>query len=442
MRTRAGFDALADHLQTRVGGDEFFLASYGGEESDFIRFTQGKVRQAGSVRDHALYFELIRGQRHAGTQLSLSGEPGRDRALIDAGLERLRALLPQLPEDPHLSYAEEVQSSSRVERHPLPAGKEALAAILEAGGRHDLVGIYAAGAVHRGFANSLGQRNWFSSDTFSFEWTLYHHADKAIKDSYAGFTWDPAQMRRELEWSSRRLELLSRPPREVKPGSYRAFLEPAAVAELLELASWGGFGVAGIRTKTSPLLRFWEGRARLHPEFSLTEASGRGTSPCFGGRGFIRPAAVPLVRGGEAGEPLVSPRSAREYGLETNGANGGEWPESLEMAPGKRPSKELLQEIERGLYIQRLWYLNWSDLASSRVTGMTRFASFWVENGEMVAPLPAMRFDETLYHIFGDKLIGISRERERLLDAGTYDVRSTQSSLLPGILIDDLRLTL
>lgn len=442
MRTRAVFDALADHLQARLEGDEVFLASYTGEDSDFVRFTQGKVRQAGSVCDHGLYFELIRGERHAGAYLNLSGEPEKDRELIDNELKRLRELLPQLPEDPYLSYSREVHSSSRVERHPLPAGKEALATILSAGARYDLVGIYAAGAVHRGFANSLGQRNWFSTDTFNFEWTLYHHGDKAVKDSYAGFTWDAEKARRELEWSARRLDLLAQPPRDLKPGPYRAFLEPAAVAELLSLACWGGFGIEGIRTKTSPLLHFWQNEIELHPEFSLTEASRRGTSPDFDARGFIRPAGVELVRGGRPGEPLISPRNAREYDVTTNGANGWESPESLEMSPGKRPSKELLQEIDQGLYIQRLWYLNWSDRANARVTGMTRFASFWVEKGEMVAPIPAMRFDETLYHIFGDKLVGISRERERLFDPETYGGRSTQSSLLPGILIDDLHLTL
>lgn len=41
----------------------------------------------------------------------------------------------------------------------------------------------------------------------------------------------------------------------------------------------------------------------------------------------------------------------------------------------------------------QLWYLNFSDRPGGRITGMTRFASFWVEDGRIVAPLNVMRFD-------------------------------------------------
>jgi predicted Zn-dependent protease len=73
---------------------------------------------------------------------------------------------------------------------------------------------------------------------------------------------------------------------------------------------------------------------------------------------------------------------------------------------------------------------------------MTRFASFWVENGEIVAPLNVMRFDETLYHILGSNLIALTAEREFIIEADTYEVRSTRSARLPGALVDGFTLTL
>ena len=45
--------------------------------------------------------------------------------------------------------------------------------------------------------------------------------------------------------------------------------------------------------------------------------------------------AVPLVREGRLVGSLVSPRTAKEYSLPTNGANAAEMPESLDMA-GRR----------------------------------------------------------------------------------------------------------
>ena len=38
-----------------------------------------------------------------------------------------------------------------------------------------------------------------------------------------------------------------------------------------------------------------------------------------------------------------------------------------------------------GLFVGNLWYTNFSDRAACRTTGMTRFATFWIDEGEIVA---------------------------------------------------------
>ena len=73
---------------------------------------------------------------------------------------------------------------------------------------------------------------------------------------------------------------------------------------------------------------------------------------------------------------------------------------------------------------------------------MTRFATFWVENGEIKAPLNVMRFDETLYRVLGSNLEGLTAERELQLSASTYGGRSTESMRLPGALVRDFKFTL
>jgi predicted Zn-dependent protease len=73
---------------------------------------------------------------------------------------------------------------------------------------------------------------------------------------------------------------------------------------------------------------------------------------------------------------------------------------------------------------------------------MTRFACFWVENGEIQAPVEVMRFDDSVYDILGTNLIGLTAERELILDASSYGQRSNRSIELPGVLVKALRLTL
>jgi predicted Zn-dependent protease len=137
---------------------------------------------------------------------------------------------------------------------------------------------------------------------------------------------------------------------------------------------------------------------------------------------------------------MVGARSAREYGVEVN--SGDESPNSLEMAAGSLASDAVLERLDTGLYLNNLWYCNFSDRNDCRITGMTRFACFWVEGGKIQAPLDVMRFDDTVYHMLGDALEDLTREREFIFDAGSYGERSTHSCLLPGALLDSLRLTL
>jgi predicted Zn-dependent protease len=94
------------------------------------------------------------------------------------------------------------------------------------------------------------------------------------------------------------------------------------------------------------------------------------------------------------------------------------------------------------VYISNLWYLNYSDRAACRLTGMTRFATFWVEKGDICAPLNVMRFDESVYRMLGDQLIDLTSEREWILDAGSYARRSTDSGRLPGALVEGFTFTL
>jgi predicted Zn-dependent protease len=126
----------------------------------------------------------------------------------------------------------------------------------------------------------------------------------------------------------------------------------------------------------------------------------------------------------------------------TNGASNAEAPESIDMAAGGMARDDVLQRLDTGVYINNVWYLNYSDRPACRMTGMTRFASFWVEGGIIQAPLSVMRFDESIYRMFGDHLLGLTAERDFILDPSTYHQRSTDSSRLPGALVEDFNFTL
>ena len=178
----------------------------------------------------------------------------------------------------------------------------------------------------------------------------------------------------------------------------------------------------------------------LSAKVTIAEDSAEGMAPGFQGDGFVKPARVTLVEQGRLRDALVSARSAKEYGLAPNA--GGESPEALEVHPGELEAAQVLAALDTGLYVGNLWYLNFSDRPAGRITGMTRFATFWVEGGRIVAPATPMRFDDSIYRMLGISLIDFTRERELLLDPSSYGERSTSSSRLPGALLKGLRFTL
>ena len=220
------------------------------------------------------------------------------------------------------------------------------------------------------------------------------------------------------------------------------YLAPAALLEIVGMLSWGGFGLRAHRTKTTPLLRMIEEGATLDASVTIAENIEDGIAPGFQEAGFLRPPRVNLIVDGAYEDTLVSPRSSLEYGVPTNGASAAESPVSFELAAGRVPRSAVLAELGTGIFISNLWYLNYSDRSRCRTTGMTRFATFWVEHGVIQAPLNVMRFDETVFRMLGENLSGLTRERELLLDSGTYGGRSTSSANLPGALVDDFVLTL
>lgn len=436
------FHAVSDQLVGLLQKDEVLLGNFSAEESDFVRLNKNQVRQAGHVVQRAIGLELIRGRRHAAAAITLAGDLELDRPRLEQTVRELRDRLASLPEDPHLLWSTEVRSSEKVGQRALPPVEDALGEIRRAGEGKDLVGIYAAGGIHRGFMSSLGQRNWYSTWSFNFDWTFYHQKDKAVKEGYAGFRWDPAAFQRKVKLAGDKLGVLGRKARKIDRGQYRVYLSPVAVNELVHMMSWGGFGLKDHKTKQTPLLKMIEEGARLAPGVTLRENTAEGTAPNFQEQGFIRPDHVDLILGGAYKDCLVSPRSSKEYGVPTNGASAREAPLSVDMAAGQLAQDQALAELGTGVWVGNLWYLNFSDRSSCRTTGMTRFATFWVEKGEIVAPLDVMRFDETIYRVLGSNLRGLTREREMLLDAQTYEGRSTTSAHLPGALVEDFTFTL
>ncbi len=443
----ARFDRACDLLLGELAAGEELSIEFLGERSTFMRFNGARVRQIGEVDRSLLEFRYGRDGRTLSGSVPLGGDGERDDERCVLALASARRDIPLLPEDPYGTPPRPGPSSREGFGGMLPPPGDLPAEILGPGARvqeagADFVGLHSQGPVCRGAANSAGVRHWFSTETFSTDYSAHLPWGKAVKSCYSGRVWDGAEYRGRIGRECDRLAAMRLPGKTLAPGEYRVWIAPEALAEFMVFFSWNGLSERSLREGESAWGALREGRATLSPKFGLVQDFGLGVAPRFNPLGEIAPERLVLIREGKLANTLVSTRTALRYGVESNAAPPEEGLRSGSIGPGGLPEDRILAELGTGLFISNLHYLNWSDFDSARVTGMTRFACLWVEDGRIVAPIKDMRFDESLYRLWGDKLVELGSERSLVAETGSYFFRSLDGALLPGILADGFTLTL
>jgi predicted Zn-dependent protease len=441
-RLEASFDRVLAGLLQSLQADEQFTLRLQGEVSQFTRFNHAKVRQTGIVTDGSLQLKLIAQQRSSSVEFPFTGDSEIDLAQARAALASLRLEVPQLPIDPYLVLPTGTATSHEVHAGELLPDAEVVTTLLPVVANLDFTGLYAGGVVMRGYADSSGQKHWFATQSYTLDYSLFTSTGQAVKGTLAGSHWDDAAYQAKITESKTQLTRLEQPLKTIERGKYRTYLAPAATADLLGMLSWGGISEAALQQGRSCFGALQRGEQSLSSQLTISENFQRGLVPRFNELGEIAPAKLTLIDRGKLANTLVNARTAKEYQKPANGANRGESLRSAEIGTGDLTPERILASLDTGLYLSNLHYLNWSDRPTGRVTGMTRYACFWVERGEIVAPIANLRFDESLYRCWGDNLMALTNSVEFIPDVDTYSRRQLGGSWVPGLLVEDFTYTL
>jgi predicted Zn-dependent protease len=435
------FDSICDTLFENLKPGEDAVLRLGAENSQFIRFNANRVRQNTSVEQSMVTLQFQAANRTLSRRWNLTGVHATDTAKALKELARAREDSKLLPVDPFQVAVVNNGESDRSFSGRIPAVADILNDISGAAEGSDLAGLFCSGPVISANRNNKGQRHWFETENFFMDYSLYS-GQKAAKSVYAGLEWNSNDWKVNFNQTANQLSLLNRPVQDVKPGRYRTYFAPSAVAEISGILGWDALSYGAWKQGRCQFRKLVNNEVTLSPKFSLGENFDIGLSPAFNALGEVAPAQVRLIEKGKLVQFLISSRSAKEYGVVGNAAGDYEGPRSLEIGPGALSRDKILKELDRGLYLSNLHYLNWSDRLSARITGMTRYACFWVERGEIVGPIKDMRFDESLYEMFGSKLNAVTDFQEVDPLTGTYEARSLGGQKLPGLLVNDFTLTL
>ncbi len=410
------------------------------ENTNFYRFNRSQIRQASNVEQSELFWKFRRGAK----QIELSfdfeeGSHGQERMVhkIQQALARLDAL----PELSNLPAWNNQIGPTQIGRGNLPSTAD-IELALENLKQVDCAGLLMSGQLTSMMLNSLGMEHQFTNQSFVFDYSLYSAKQKAVKQCYSGTEWVAQDFLKTLKQAKHFLSLMDKENKTLVPGKYRVYLAPECVEDLLGLFNWNGLSFRSLKMGTSALLKHFQGEREFSDKFNLKQNFDLNLSPRFNSEGEVRDRQLDIIRNGKVENWAVSSRSASEYGVAANFASNSESFECMELRPGTLPESEVLNRLGTGLYLSNLHYLNWSDSMNARVTGMTRFACFWVEDGKIIAPIKDLRFDESLYHIFGEGLLELTCETKTTVSNMSYDRRSLGGKKVPGALVENFTFTL
>lgn len=451
---------LSTNLFSALRANEELSLGLHSEESEFVRFNHSKVRQNTSVNQHELTMNFQADNKSYKSAATLSLDLDQDTHTLVAVIHRLRKDLELIDENPKFCKMQNHGITSIYKKSQRPSTHDIIKKINLQFSDSDLVGLYCAGPLRQASVNSTGQFHYFETDQFFFDYSIYStqpastqpastqlgKLQSAAKGFYSEEIWNDNEFFAQANQLKNTLSLLQKPQIRVKPGAYRTYLTPMAVAEIIQIFNWRAFSRSSYEQGFAPLKKLYSGESLFSPKFSLIENNELGLNSHFNSQGELSPKNLPLIENGELKNFLINTATAKEYNLISNNADSGLWNNetlrSTDVKGGSLNEKDILSQLGTGLYLTNLHYINWSDPQAARITGMTRFACFWVENGEIIGPIQDLRFDDTLYNLFGSELIDLTQKQSTFISTSTYQKRTLGGMRVPGLLLKKMHFTL
>ena len=394
-------------------------------DSALTRFANNTIHQNVAEVNTEVAVRVVVGRR-IGSAITnrLSAEDLR-RAVEEA--MALARLQPENPEFPGLPEPQPIPPAAAFDEAAAGATPEwrarAVGAVCRLAEGH---GLNAAGALSTGLyevavANSKGVFAYHAG-------TEAHFTTVVMGEEGSGYAhraaWRPEDLDVEaLGRSAIDKALRIRNPRPIPPGVYPVVLEPYAVEDILSWLGYAGAGALAVQEGRS-WMNDRIGRPVMSPLVTIWD-DGRdpqGLPLPFDFEGVPRQRVVIVERGVPRG-PVYDTITAAREGRPSTGhalprarpqtASLGPLPLHLFMAPGEATLEEMIQQVDRGLYITRFWYTRLVHPRDCVLTGMTRDGVFWIEGGEIAYPVRNLRFTQGYVPaLAGVRAVG--RERWRL----------------------------
>ena len=403
-------------LSGEVEGAE---AVFRGTEAHHSRIAESTLLQAGQIDEGRLTLRAVIDGREARAMTTDLSDAGL-KLCAQMALERAKAA-PKTTERAQLPAPQPIDDQSAactdIATATLDAPTKArwLAEALAAHERDDLdlAGRFHSGLVTTAVHSSQGVRSFhqgsFSDLSLSALERPAGHLASAYRARFdASITEaDVDRMWREVKDECER----AHDPKRIVPGAWDVVMAPAAVTELLEWLGEIAFTSKSVDDGMSFISENL-GRAVTGEAITITDDAsmpeGIGVQMPFDVEGQPKH-RVELIDGGVARGIVHDSRSGRLSGCQSTGhaqiddefPASGSRPAHLHIQPGSATVEDLIGQVERGLFITRLHYVNGMiEPRRAVMTGLLRDGAFLIEDGKLRHAVQTLRFTDSILEAF------------------------------------------
>lgn len=278
-------------------------------------------------------------------------------------------------------------------------------------------GSYATAATSAACANTHGVRRYATMTAANATVIAIRGADSGYATAIARDGIDVAALGDE---ATHKATLCAGKSADLQPGAYDVILEPAATAEVLEWMDMIAFSGTSFDDGSSFFVGNI-GKQLLGANVTIADdAVDDAFLPFpFDLEGMAK-RRVPLIERGVVRTPAVDKAYADRLALAPTGnawsLGGGEHGIAFHLSVdgGDTTRDELIASTRRGIWVTRFNYVNGLlEPKTALMTGTTRDGTFLIENGEVVARLPNLRWTQSIVDAY-NRVEGLTRDRQRI----------------------------
>lgn len=368
-----------------------------GNDGGNIRYARNSVSTAGEDSNVSLSVQTYYGKKSGAASINEFDDASLEKVVRRA--EELAKLAPENPEfmEPlgPQTYGPETKTYIESTAKITPEYRaQAAANSIEPAVKKD---VTAAGFLedNRGFSAGLNSKGLFTyNQATSVNFTVTMRSNDGTGSGWVSRNFNDVSKLNTAEASQIAIEkaLQSRNAKAIEPGKYTVILEPNAAADLIGL-------MLNMNARQAD-----EGRSFLSKKGGGTKLGEKIVDervniytdpwnldvPAANQAGGLPRKKMDLIKNG-----VVSNLIYDRYWASQKGVDPTPFPGNRIMEGGTASIQDMIKDTKKGVLVTRFWYIRAVDPQTLLYTGLTRDATFYIENGKIKHPVKNFRFNES-----------------------------------------------